>query len=136
MAVSFKVGNHYREVGSGDFLHSFFSTISFHLEPNGWGSRFPELMNELYQGQLASAKADKVLTDVLTIREELKAFPPERVVWDIEDISLAPPWGNNISDRITDLSNYYVTNDGKDLFDVLIASLEDLKSEGGDLTIR
>ncbi|HVG20386.1 MAG TPA: immunity 70 family protein [Blastocatellia bacterium] len=136
MAVGFKVGNIIEEIGTQDFLHAFFSTVSHHLEPAGWGARYPELMLQLYQGKLNTKDAPKALKDILEIRERLKAFSPKEVVWDIEDLTAKPPWGNNISSEITDLSNYFVTSTGKDLFEVLIECLEDLQEEGGDLTIE
>ena len=48
MAVGFFFDCFYYEVGHVDFLHSFFSTISYHLEPNGWGTKYPKLLNDLY----------------------------------------------------------------------------------------
>lgn len=39
-----------------------------------------------------------------------------KVIWDIDDMTKMPPWGKNISKDITDLSNYFVTSDGKDFF--------------------
>ncbi|MBL8867522.1 MAG: immunity 70 family protein [Planctomycetia bacterium] len=136
MAVGFKVGNIIDEVGTHDFLHAFFSTMSYHLEPNGWGSRYPELMNELYQGKLDSSKAWKVLKDVEAIRLELKRHLPREVVWDIEDINKVPPWGNELSSEITDLSNYFVTSTGRDLFGVLIECLTASAGDGDDVTIE
>ncbi len=136
MSVGFKVGNIIDEVGTHDFLHAFFSTISYHLEPNGWGSRFPELMNELYQGKLDASKAQKAHSDALMIREELKKYPPSKVLWDIENCNASPPWGNNISSEITNLSNYFVTSTGKDMFGVLIECLTALQRRGGVLTIE
>lgn len=135
MTVGFRVGGIIDEVGTSDFLHAFFSTISVHLEPEGWGTRYPELMNELYQGKLEQKAAEKVLKDVSEIREQLKAFPPRDVVWDIERPDAKPPWGDNISTDITDLSNYFVTSTGRDVFEVLIECLEALKSEGGCMTV-
>ncbi|MDR4281828.1 hypothetical protein FO523_22550, partial [Bacillus subtilis KCTC 1028 = ATCC 6051a] len=35
-----------------------------------------------------------------------------------------PPWGDNISDEITDLSNYFVTSDGEDFINLLKNALE------------
>jgi hypothetical protein len=136
MAVGFRVGNIIDEVGSTDFLHAFFSTISGRLEPRGWGSRFPELMNELYQGRLGSAKAQKVLMDLATIRAELKRFQPKDVIWDIEKPEGRPPWGDKISSDITDLSNYFVTSTGRDMFEVLDECLLALKVKGGEMTIE
>lgn len=44
MAVGFKVKYYWYQVGHGDFLHSFFSTISHYLEQNGWGTEYPYLI--------------------------------------------------------------------------------------------
>jgi len=136
MTVGLKVGGIVDEVGAPDFLHAFFSTISRHLEPQGWGSRFPELMEELYQGRLDAAKATKAITDLRQIQKELKAFGPNQVIWDFENPARKPPWEDNISRDITDLSNYFVTSTGKDLFEVLFECLSVLQRRGGSLTIE
>lgn len=135
MAVGFRVGSVVDVVGTPEFLHAFFSTISSRLEPRGWGTRYPELFHRLYRGALSVASADKVLGDVLEIREKLRAFKPQEVVWDLENPSAKPPWGDAISEEITDLSNYFVTSTGRDLFDVLIECLEALKDLGGEMTV-
>jgi 2,3-bisphosphoglycerate-dependent phosphoglycerate mutase len=136
MSVGFKVGSMFEEIGTPDFLHAFFSTASCRLEPNGWGTRFPELMCELYQGKLHAFKAEKALDDLSKIREELKSFKPNQVVWDINKRTAVPPWGSNISPEITDLSNYFVTSTGKDLIEVLSNCLLALKERKGWLTIE
>ena len=135
MSVGFNVGSITDEVGTQGFLHAFFSTISYHLEPNGWGTIFPELMNELYQGRLDASQNAKVLNDVLVIRELLKDYSPQNVVWDIENLGARPPWGSNIASDITDLSNYFVTSTGRDLFEVLIECLEAAQRRGIDVLI-
>ena len=136
MSVGFHVGYSYFEVGSSSFLHCFFSTVSHHLEPDGWGSRYPLLMNNLYQGQLRWQDAESVIRDALAIRESLMAYPPDQVVWDIEDLTARPPLGDNISPDITDLSNYFVTSDGNDLFEVLVSALAESVQEQADLLIE
>jgi hypothetical protein len=135
MTVGFQVGRIVDEVGNHDFLYSFFSTISGLLEPDGWGTCFPELMVDLYQGNLNASKATKVLADVLEIRNQLRRFPPDRVIWDIEKPEAQPPWGERIASSITDMSNYFVTSTGRDLFGALIECLTALQHEGGSLTI-
>ena len=104
MAVGFKVKFYWYQIGDSDFLHSFFSTVAYNLENGNWGSRFPVIMNELYQGKLECDNTDKALEELSIIRKELQKFSPEKVVWDIEDLSKQPPWGNDISEDITDLS--------------------------------
>jgi hypothetical protein len=103
MAVGFRVGSIIDEIGTHDFLHAFFSTISHHLEPAGWGTRYPELMNELYQGRLERVHVEKALEDILDIQQKLTAFPPSAVIWDIENLEARPPWRGVISKDITDL---------------------------------
>jgi len=136
MTIYLALGNVSDEVGSPDFFHAFFSTISGNLEPAGWGSRFPVLMRELYRGELARPSAGKARTELAAIHTELQALPPDRVIWDIEDRSKRPPWGNDISPEITDLSNYFVTAAGRDLVEIIAECLEELQSGvGGTLKV-
>ena len=53
MAVGLKVDFLWYSIGQPDFLHSFFSTICVNLENSNWGSCYPILMNELYQGRVS-----------------------------------------------------------------------------------
>lgn len=103
MAVGFKVKFYWYQIGHGDFLHSFFSTVAYNLENEKWGSRFPIIMNELYYGKVSNENAEKAIKELSIIQKELKEFTPERVVWDIEDLLKEPPLGSNISKDITDL---------------------------------
>jgi len=136
MTIGIKIGNTWTEIGSGSFLHAFFSTISQHLEPNGWGSRFPILIKELYHGRLSSKKAKTALVELQTAKKELKRFGPDQVIWDIENLDARPPWDDNISPHITDLSNYFVTSTGRDLFDVFEEVLALSAKSGKDIEIQ
>lgn len=69
------------------------------------------------------------------VKKELKNFSPSYVIWDAEDLSLTPPWGNNISSDITDLSNYFVTSDGRDLISVLSEAMNEAKEMQCDIEI-
>jgi hypothetical protein len=92
MGIGLNVGDFYYEIGSGDFFHSFFSTISYHLEPEGWGTKYPNLMNELYHGSLKWNLATKVTQELTDVKRKLQNYKPSQVIWDIEDTSLQPPW--------------------------------------------
>ena len=136
MAVGFKVAFFYYQIGHGDFLHSFFSTVSYNLENGKWGSRFPTIMNELYQGTLDKDNVETAIEELKKIQLELQAFSPDKVVWDIDDLSNQPPWGKNISNDITNLSNYFVTSDGEDFITIFFNALEKAKKMQIDLTIE
>lgn len=124
MTVGFKVKYYWYQVGHGDYLHSFFSTISYHLEINGWGTEYSFLLNELYDGKLENKNIDSAITELEAIKKKLQYYSPSQVIWDIEDLSKRPPWGDNISKDITNLSNYFITSEGEDLIDILIKALE------------
>lgn len=136
MAVGFTVDFYWYQIGYGEFLHSFFSTVAYNLEGKKWGSRFPVIMNELYQGTLRKEKLDMAIEELKLIKNELSDFSPEKVIWDIEDLSKQPPWGTKISKDITDLSNYFVTSDGDDFITMFFHALEKAKEMSVDLIIE
>ena len=124
MAVGLVVDFYWYQVGTDSFLHSFFSTVAYNLEAGNWGSRFPVLMKEFYNGELKNNRIIEALAELDVVSKELKRFSPDKVVWDIEDLSKQPPWGNNISSEITDLSNYFVTSDGENLITIIRHAFE------------
>ncbi|MCY8609868.1 immunity 70 family protein [Bacillus haynesii] len=136
MAVGFMVDCFFYEAGHGDFVHSFFSTISYHLEKDGWGTKYPLLMNDLYHDKLKWSDVPAARNNLKEIEAELSKLPPENVVWDIEDLSKNPPWGNNISPKVTNLSNYFATNDGKTFFEVLYKAMDASEEDQYDMTIQ
>jgi len=92
-------------------------------------------MNELYQGTLDKDNVETAIVELKKIQLELQAFSPDKVVWDIDDLSKQPPWGKNISNDITNLSNYFVTSDGEDFITIFFNALEKAKKLQVDLTI-
>lgn len=136
MGIGIKIGNITTELGTPDFFHSFCSTISVCLEAEGWGTRFPALLNSLYRGNLSHAEAGIALNELDTAKKELAKFPPDKVVWDINNRALRPPWGDRISADIKNLSNYFVTSTGKDLITTVRECLEFQVAEGLDATIK
>lgn len=122
-------------IGSGSFLGSFFDTIEYRLTRGFWGKKYPVVLGEFYQGKLSYQHLDAAAQELRDIQKRLKKFKPSKVVWDKLDLSKKPPWGNNISPAITSLANYYLTSDGKDLFQVLFEAIETAKVEKSDLRI-
>lgn len=81
-------------------------------------------MNELYQGKLTNANVPNDKVELNTIESELKKLPPDKVTWDMEDLGKQPPWGTRISNQITDLSNYFITSDGRDFLMIFHKALD------------
>ena len=66
----------------------------------------------------------KYLILLKLLLKELQDLMICKVIWDIDDLSKIPPWGNIISDDITNLSNYFVTSDGEDFITIFLHALE------------
>ena len=76
------------------------------------------------------------MEELKIIKKELKQFLPDEIVWDLDDPSKQPPWGKNISSEITDLSNYFITNEGKDFIILLFNALDKAMELNTDLRIK
>ena len=113
MAVGFFIDPVFYKIGTGDFLNSFFSTIYIKLENSNWGDKYPLIMNDLHNGKLTLNIIEKAKKELNEIKAELSKLPPNEIVWDYEDTSILPPWGNSISPDIKNMSEYFVTSDGK-----------------------
>ena len=129
MAVGFRIDFLWYQIGQEDFLHAFFSTICYRLEQGNWGSKYPHLMNKLYQGELAWEDVKSARKELDDVSKCLKKLKPSDVIWDIDDIEKQPPWENKISHDITDMSNYFVTSDGRDLIAIIFKVFDDAEEE-------
>ena len=79
---------------------------------------------------------DRAIKELKIIKKKLKKFSLDKVVWDIENLEKHPPWGKNISDEISDLSNYFITSDGEDFITIFMHALEKAKETGEGIAIR
>ena len=75
-------------------------------------------MNELYQGKLSCENVPAAKEELTQIKKALSKLSPNKVIWDIDDLSKQPPWGDNISEEISSLGNYFITCDGRDFIEV------------------
>jgi len=136
MSVGILVDCFYYELGHSDFVHSFFSSISYHLEKEGWGTKYPLLMNELYNDKLNWSDVSVVKHNLIEIEQEFSKRSPIQVIWDINDLAQKPPWGDNISPKVTSLADYFATTDGKTFFEVLHTALDVAEEDKCDLKIH
>jgi 2,3-bisphosphoglycerate-dependent phosphoglycerate mutase len=144
MSVGIQLDDELFDLARSDYVHAFFSNISFHLEERvnffrtkgGWGSRFPALLNELYQGELPKTSAQAAVLEIEIVREEFKKITPDRVIWDIDDLKLRPPWGDEIAPDIKNLYDYFTTSDGEVFIDVLEKALRQFAAGGESCELR
>ena len=123
-------------IGTDSFLYSFFSTICYRLEHQKWGKKFPVVMNELYSGSLSYGSIKICLREIESIERKFKRLAPSAVVWTLENLDEKPPWGEDISENIMSLAEYFITCDGKNLFEVLKTALKEAEVEQVDMRIE
>ena len=61
--------------------------------------------------------------ELTQIKKALTKLSPNKVIWDIDDLSKQTPWGDNISEEISSLGNYFITCDGRDFIEVFFMTL-------------
>jgi hypothetical protein len=117
------------QVGASAIIHSFFSTVCVNLEQSDWGSRFPNLMNDLYSGQLTPFKLEEGLKELMTITRGLQDLPSSDIVWDAEDTSLQVPDDYPIPSGARNLSECFVTSLGENMIQMLTRALRQAIAE-------
>lgn len=138
MSVGIKTGYSWYQIGRGDYLESFFSTVAYYLENKIWGCKYPTIMKQLYSGELSYKDADNAINELKSIRESLKKLKRENneIIWDARDLTLkVPEWAINPNDAVMSLAEYYVTEDGRDMIEVFLLALNDSKELSKDLFI-
>lgn len=138
MSVGIKTGYSWYQIGRGDYLESFFSTVAYYLENKKWGYRYPIIMKQLYSGELSYKDADIAINELKSIRDSLKKINKENneIIWDARDLTIkVPEWAINPNIEVASLANYYVTVDGRDLIEVFLLALNDSKELNKDLYI-
>lgn len=122
--LTFRVGPISYTVGRADFLGSFFDTITVRLEGGARGSRYPLLASLYASGELSSDNAALARNELRSVVDALGVFLPAEVVWDADDSTRRPPWGEAIAPSIPTLADYHVTADGRRLHEVLDTALD------------
>ena len=84
MSVGIFVDPDFYTIGTGNFLHCFFSNIAYHLENCQWGDRFPYLMENLYNGLLEKQYVENAIEELHTVKKEFSHIPPQKIIWDID----------------------------------------------------
>ena len=93
-------------------------------------------MNELYQGTLDKDNVETAIEELKKIQLELKRLVRIRWFGILTILSNQPPWGKNISNDITNLSNYFCDKRWRRLHYDIFQRLGKSKKMQMDLTIE
>ena len=133
IAWGLKIGNSVTYIGSPKILQTFLLTIHRELETQGWGSRFPLLLNDLYvSGKIAGDKGKLLKNEMDVVRSEFASSSPDDVIWILnKEIVPAGIFNSNASD----LTEYFVTQADVNLIDILIRRSDRMIKEQKDIEI-
>ena len=117
MAISVMVGDNVFPLGSAQFVHCFFSTISFYCEPDGMGTRLTNLTGTLCEGELPWRQSGQALLELKYAHAALMTRQATELIWDVDNLQAAPPWDrNDISPKRASLGHYFITAEGVTLY--------------------
>ena len=125
-------------IGYGDFVFSFFSTISYHLEGFGnWGKRFPRLLLDLCDhGVVKNENLDELETELKIIYTEFEKMVLADVIYDIEDLNKEMPIDLLPFEDIDNLAQFWITPRGGNIYlDIFITSINDAKKRNAELLL-
>lgn len=124
MSFETKLENGMEKVGGRDILHALFSTISFNLEPDGWGTRFPVLFKQVYWGKLYASDANAALSELEVIKSHLSNLPICNVIWNYENRTGQIPHAYKYNQSAKSLAEFFYTEAGRDFLSEIADSLE------------
>lgn len=134
--VSMKVGNTTIGLGDINVVEAFYNTTSYRLEPEGWGTRFPVLMDELFEGRVSASSAIRALKELDVVERELSELPRKKVIWDVHDRRPMEDTFLRVNHDATNLRDYFVRSDGTPMVDAIRQALETARRTGQTVTIR
>ncbi|WP_369690833.1 Imm70 family immunity protein [Metabacillus fastidiosus] len=94
------------------------------------------MMNELYNRKLSWIDVSTAKADLIEIEQKLLKYSQQYVVWDIDDLSKAPPWGDKINPQIKSLANYFTAANGRTFFEVMCVAMDVAKEDKCDIKLR
>lgn len=110
-------------VKNGALFHAFFSSITFHCETLGWGARYP-FLKRLFRGKLAADEILSAIEELQDAKKILSKIKPEEIIWDISNTQKKPDSNEGGNYQAAHLAEFFVTEEGEDLFELLEVTLE------------
>jgi 2,3-bisphosphoglycerate-dependent phosphoglycerate mutase len=102
-------------LASEEILEAFFATITYRLEPDGRGTRFPVVQGDLYFGRMPAGRADEAIRELTAIGNELKKLPPSKAVWDMQLFEPRDDSRLPVNRSAANLAGYFVTQSNQPL---------------------
>lgn len=107
------------DLASGVVVEAFAATVTYRLEPDGPGSRFPVVLDHLLGGRLSPRDAPAALAELEAIAAGLRTVPREQVVFSLGDLSRRDDADARVDRSARDAHGFFVAEDGRPLVEAL-----------------
>jgi hypothetical protein len=114
-----RVGGQTYDLGPPIVIDGLFATITYRLEPDGRGTRFPTVMNRLYAGRLSPSEAPAAFQELREIEDRLTTLTPDRAVWSLSDLRRRDDSQLPVNRFARHLGDYFVAGNGRPLLATL-----------------
>lgn len=131
-----RVGSWSARLGSPALLQSLVATLSYRLEPEGLGSRFPALLTEALAGHLAAERADEAARELAEVVREAQQVPIRQAIGSLDDRRLLDFSGWPSQQAAGSVYDGFLTPDGQRLLDVLAEAIRQSEAQREPFTVR
>ncbi len=108
-------------IGNSEIWHSVYSTLM--VRTGEFIRKVPYAVEFFKSAGCSPEHCLETARQINLVRDKLSNFPPEEVVYDMNDRGKRAPWEGNISPVVTSCANFYTTADGKDLLFEVVSIL-------------
>ncbi len=115
---------------------AFFATISYRLEPQGRGAKFPVLLGDWRESELSPLHLAKAKEELVQIEKELRQMPVDKVIADLANLSTFQGQRFSLNSNAPDVYHYFVNAQGKPLVQILSEALTLAQIEQKPLVIK
>jgi len=124
------------ELAAPHVIEAFFATITYRLEPEGRGTRFPVVVLGLYAGHLVPEEMPAAQAELDVIATALKALPLDRAIGNVNDLAPFRARAPFVNHRAASLFDYFVTLEGVPIAAALRAAIEQSRTAELPLTFQ
>jgi 2,3-bisphosphoglycerate-dependent phosphoglycerate mutase len=117
-------------------VQAFFATVTYRLEPQGRGSRFPIVMNRLYAGGLDESDLLAAGAELDAIAAELRRIHAGKAIGSLDNLEPFSVRAPLVNERAGSLFDYFVAAGGTPLVVALRSAVEQARVAGSPLKLH
>lgn len=124
------------ELAAPAVVEAFFATITYRLEPQGRGTRFPVVIMGLYGGHLSPQEMPAAVAELDVIAAELRTLAPGKAIGNLGNLTPFRALPPLVNDSAASLFDYFITLTGTPLVAALRSAIDQSRTAELPLTFQ